>query len=749
MLKKLGLLGLVASAFIVVGCGGGGAPQKNEKVTINGTAVDELILNGKVEVTKPDSSLLVEGRTSQTDGTYTLEIANYTGPVIINVTCDANSSLLVGTAEESCPLDLEMHSVANANGERVTVNVSPLTDITYKLAQNGGTITKESIETASNQVAVMFGVDPIIGDPTKGAYADTIKAFHDVAAADESLDLFGVIDNFVQDANDSVIDNSSALIGALHDNNVSNQLQNGDFTIPANPASLSETEEVEKFIQEIRTQGTTMETYIDSEADDIGEALESVTLDMETAADYVVGITKLVMDARDENKDTLRDTFEVLLDDTYVFVSARVTKVNATTWRYSTAVDETNHTGTITLPEITDGMEYTFSHLNASFSGTLPYVKNPLDDATRTTDTQTVSLDIALAKSGDTVTVTLTNCTLENTTGMTSIESLTGEVNYSKSPVDNEPVFNYVKLHEAKLNASAGKYNATGTLTIPEYTVNSSLSPRGGIEEVPVTYFSIRFSCPSESPEVNQVSVEINGTRYTPDWHSNWGTQTSYSFSDIPGNLTSEVILAGLESNANCSTGDTPIESVSNLFYSTTEELGNSGFVPKKLTFDGSLKNTQTSGEINGNINMELLNGTSADLTNDEKILQNLMLKVNINGKLLMPNRPDTLINVDYETKSDNTKRHSVTASYTHGSTLLSLEGSIDKARENGKFTFSNGSGIQAEFIYTNDALANGNIAAGTGSLVTYNGSAVATIEERGTGGIIIKYLDGSVETLF
>ena len=744
MRKKLGLLGLVASAFIVVGCGGG-APQKDEKVTINGTAVDELILNGKVEATKPDSSLLVEGRTSQTDGTYTLEIANYTGPVIINVTCDANSSLLIGTTKESCPSGLKMHSVANVDGKSVTVNVSPLTDITYKLAQNGGAITEKSIETASNQVAAMFGVDPIKGDPTKGAYADTIKAFHDAAAADENLDLFGVIDHFVQDANDSVIDNSDALIRALHDNNVSNQLQSGDFTIPTNPASLSETKKVEKFIQEIRTQGTTIENYTDNEADAIGTALESVTLDMETAADYVVGIAGLVMDARDENKDTLRDTFEVFLDGERFMAEANVTKINATTWRYSTA----GRSGTITLPEVTDGMEYTFTNLNASFSGTLPYVKNPFDDATRITDTQTVSLDIALVKSGDAVTVTLTNCTLENATGRISIESLTGEVNYSKSPVDDEPVFNYVKLHEAKLNASAGKYNATGTLTIPEYTVNSSLSPRGGIGEVPVTHFNINISCPTENPEVSQLSVSINGTQYTPDWHNVWNHEAYYSFNDIPGNVTPKTIMAGLQSNASCSNGDTPTEAASGIYYSTSEELGNSGIIPKKLTFDGSLKNTETSGEINGRINIELLNGTNADLTNDEKILQNIMLKVTINGKLLMPNRPETLINVDYETKSDNTKRHSVAASYTHGSTLLSLEGSIDKARENGKFTFTNGSGIQADFIYANDALVDGNIAAETGSLVTYNGSVVATIEERGTGGMIIKYLDGSVETLF
>ena len=742
MIRKILTISVVMAIILtVIGCGGGSDSKDKGKsiTTLSGIAVDELILNGKVKITKPDNTFLVEGRTSSDKGTYTLDIENYTGPIVINVTCDTDSKLLIGTRQETCPIDLNLNSVANTEGKAVVVNISPLSDTVYQIAKKAG-ISKVSIDKAINQISTVFGINPILNDPTTGAYADIIEAFHKAANNTVGKDVFDVIDDFVDDISDGVIDNSVTLGNALQNANVTTTVPaTGEdlYTVPENPALSDDKVQVKAFIQDLRTQGTTMESYANNEAEAMGTALKSVALDVQTVSDYVVRIIDLVVQAREDGNSTF---------GAQIGIGVTQSTTNPNEWTYSTRRGD--YTGTISIPEITEGMEYTFTSLNASFRGTLPYVDVGYRQKPNV-QTQTVALDIALVKSGDVMSVTLSDLSIENGGNKIVIDSLRGRVSYSAPSNSNEnPVFNYVKLDTMTLTAVTGDYKATGTLSVPEYVVNTSLEARGGIEETSTTNAYISIYCTASQIENVSAILNIGGLEYIYNQDLLDSNYAYLSIDNIYGDYTGVEIENASIITATCSDNSAPQNNIG-VWNNSDKLIGNSGHISKKISFEGSLKNIKTNGEISGNIDVELVNAITINLVDNDNVGDDILLKVDVGGKLLMPNRPKTLVNIGYETRADNATKHSVTGSYSHDTTLLTVAGALDKAGNNGQLTFTNGTGIQAQFILNNDTFINGDAVSSTGSLVTKDGKVIATIESRNDNIIIIKYLDGSLETIF
>ena len=774
MKNTIQTLTTLGAVMILTACGGGGGTDvvftQPENIAVSGTAVDDLILNGKVKVLKPDNALLVEGRTSATNGTYTLNVANYTGATVVNVTCDSDSKILVGTTEEACPADLNLNSVANINGTAVTINISPLTDIVYQRAVSigGGQITEDSVTDASNEISLMFGVDPIQNDPTTGTYAAIIDAFHAVADADPERDLFDVIDDFVVDVNDGVVDNSAALIDALEAENITNPLtESGDtgYVIPSNPASNDDVAEVKEMVQALRTQVTTLKEYGDSEADAIGVALESTAIDIGSATNDILAIADLITQARENGDNTLSGVIEEgigYVGDNLAMIPMKTVVVtqsaaNPDNWTYTMALNSgESYAGEMSMPALPEGIEYDFTTLNGAFSGNLPYKSdtdyfNPVPNI----QTQKVALTLALSKTTAGANVVLTDYTIENSDNTVSIDSLTGSVSYSEpTDPDADPIFNYVKLDAVTLTANVGDYTATGTLSVPEYAVNTSLEGRGGVQENPVTFPQTSISCSSPATINNpNAMLSIDGTEYT---YVNYYTMDSTAYfllasnEGIPGTFTSSEIEAGTTTTSTCSDSSTPIISAQFTFNDTDELIGNSGIVPKIITFTGNVKNTVTNGELIGTVNIDFVNAVTVDLSTDGDLMDTIALKVDIAAKMIMPQRPETLLNLTYETQvDDDAHRHSITGSYNYDTTLITISGSADKSLSNADLTFTNGSGVNAVFIITNEIFVNGNVATSTGSLVTKDGKVVATIEEREDNIIIIKYLDGSFESIF
>ena len=196
------LAGAVALAMLT-GCGGGGGGGSkgggtstgSTPVTVSGAAVKGAILNGVVKIYGVDGSgargaVLAQGLTSATDGTYSLQVSGYSGPVVVEITAldasadgypslmvcdlpgtnscydDADDSLDIGFGE-SYPLGngFALKAVVPnvASGANVNANVTALTDLAAAQAESTG-ITRDSVYLANSQVANLFG---LLGDITQ------------------------------------------------------------------------------------------------------------------------------------------------------------------------------------------------------------------------------------------------------------------------------------------------------------------------------------------------------------------------------------------------------------------------------------------------------------------------------------------------------------------------------------------------------------------------------------------------------
>lgn len=167
-------------------------------------------------------------------------------------------------------------------------------------------------------------------------------------------------------------------------------------------------------------------------------------------------------------------------------------------------------------------------------------------------------------------------------------------------------------------------------------------------------------------------------------------------------------------------------------------QLYNSGVVPKKATFVGNLKNTKTSGEINAEINVDWKNAVTMDLTKDSE--DKAELDVSLKGKIKMPNRPEMILNLGFDSSEASNKYN---LSYQYDTTVLNGKATFtDPDDENGTVEFTGTSGIKLLV-----KVENGETLYGADSPVTRNGRKIGELQERDDVPVI-KYVDGSFESL-
>ncbi len=163
----------------------------------------------------------------------------------------------------------------------------------------------------------------------------------------------------------------------------------------------------------------------------------------------------------------------------------------------------------------------------------------------------------------------------------------------------------------------------------------------------------------------------------------------------------------------------------------------NSGKLPKKALFRGSIKNTKTNGEISGMVNVDWVNAASMNLTNDST--DEAHVKASINGSIKMPSRPEMSLTLGYENPNQT---NNFTLSYAYGATTISGDATFDKEMKNGQIILRTHEGVK--FVVK---VADGEIVYGDESVVMRNGRRVGRLEERESVPVI-KYTDGTFESL-
>ena len=522
MRKRIMSISLICASILFSACTGGGSNNsasgntdnkipKAIDVSINGTAVDELILNGKVKVSKADGTLLSQGRTSGSDGTYSLKVTGYNGAVIINVTCDTNSKILVNDKNETCPTNLNLNSLTNASSKEITVHISPLTQIVYKrakaLAQKSGKdISKDDIKNAISVVSNLFGVNPLENDPTKSTYKAIIEKFHLVAKNNPNKTLFDVINDFATDMEDGNIDNSQELILALKsDTTISNDLTknldaNGHYLIPTDSKILT----IKDTITEIRTQAVTVLEYGQNEADNISNILDNSTINIQNASEYVAKIVRLISDTKKALK------IENIGIIGQISVTVKKSSLTSNVWNYTFTDKGVTYNGTVDTPKSSDLAQKNFDNITSSFKGTIPnYYNNPQENSntsqnkTLSTTIQNVSLNISFKKTTEGSDIELTNLSINSTDYEAKIKSLKASVAY-KSNGDITKVI----LNNGDVEIKAKEYMVTGMLSLTDYIQNNSLKNEANNNE---GYFPSKITFTGAIKNTKTLS-EINAT---------------------------------------------------------------------------------------------------------------------------------------------------------------------------------------------------------------------------------------------
>lgn len=243
---------LLSIAFLTAcgGSGGGSPPAPDpdpapETAVISGTAIKGIIKFGIVKIYGvtngvKDATPLIEG-TTDANGDYSLTVEDYSGPVVIEITADANSMMkcdvLAGCEGTAFGLDIPLTSnfslkalvpSVSAN-QTISTNVSALTTLAAALAEDSGSISETSVNQANSQVASLFN---ITGKLTQIAAVDITDVDKVASASNDALGAAIL--------NAALL--SAALADATEGSTVSDVLQTISLNFVANGGQITQNE---------------------------------------------------------------------------------------------------------------------------------------------------------------------------------------------------------------------------------------------------------------------------------------------------------------------------------------------------------------------------------------------------------------------------------------------------------------------------------------------------------------------------
>lgn len=272
-LRSFLMIGCVA--LITAGCSsggdsddGGGGDQSSE---VSGSAVKGIMSGATVEVFAIQngavSSSVLQTGTTQEDGTYTLQLDNYSGPVKVVltattdtvVTCDALSGCgsyssendsrdtnqngdvdfgekyTLGTDDDGLQLSAMLPSVTA--GSNATVNLTPITSLAAAQAESGGSIDSDAISAANERVRRVLQLTGDIVSTTPPDITNLSETDQDNTSGIEIASLSAAIASLASESQSSLKDTLNTLTSDF----VSNQgeLKNNSVTDTLTLANLS------------------------------------------------------------------------------------------------------------------------------------------------------------------------------------------------------------------------------------------------------------------------------------------------------------------------------------------------------------------------------------------------------------------------------------------------------------------------------------------------------------------------------
>jgi hypothetical protein len=178
----------IASACLVAACGGdpktsttvntGSGSSSTLSTTLAGVASKGPLKAAKVTAYRVDSkgvrgAKITDGKTSAVDGSYSLNLGSYSGPVQLEMEVIPGETK---SADEATGVDVELpadfklranvvvSALAGADA-KVDVHITPFTELAHSLIEQKGGATAENIQAATALVSKTYGFDPVATRP--------------------------------------------------------------------------------------------------------------------------------------------------------------------------------------------------------------------------------------------------------------------------------------------------------------------------------------------------------------------------------------------------------------------------------------------------------------------------------------------------------------------------------------------------------------------------------------------------------
>ncbi len=378
-------------ASLLSACGGGGSSDDDTQAdtSLSGTAAKGIIIQGLVTAAELNSDKTVKNAnvgtaTTDNEGSYSLTLnGSYTGgPVKVSITatsstrmvCDATSGCGTRTdsltdpngnnsidfGEEYQPQNLNMSALlpSASNGESITVQITPFTDLAAQRALSAGVLDDTVIESANSEVSNLLGGIDILNtppvditdpselqdaSPTQETYAALLAAIAELAPDDGNgqpdieAALTALANDFAADGTFSASDtandpNTIALaeiiqeandalqqVGAADTSGVLNTLQDdvaaaGSGDIDPQPSPNAGDDNITKtkaFLADLRTWGVTIGNELDTPAQAFNDQIDLAdqtreVLSSATREAIDLGISAII-DFRDGSISSLND----------------------------------------------------------------------------------------------------------------------------------------------------------------------------------------------------------------------------------------------------------------------------------------------------------------------------------------------------------------------------------------------------------------------------------------------------------
>lgn len=205
------------SSFVLAACGGGGggsgSTSSSTSTELSGIASKGPVVNGTItafSIVNGQRGIVLASIKSGNAGNYTLNLGDYSGPVLLEVTGGSYKDEATGStvALASTLRSAIANVIPNKSGSTLikSASVTPITEAAVQNAvADAGGLTPANIQTANDDVKTWLGFDPVSTQPADATNPASATAS---TAAKSYAVLLGTVSQYLKDNPSKSLDNA-------------------------------------------------------------------------------------------------------------------------------------------------------------------------------------------------------------------------------------------------------------------------------------------------------------------------------------------------------------------------------------------------------------------------------------------------------------------------------------------------------------------------------------------------------------